>query len=61
MLSITSMVSVGGAESPSDVLLMLAVLFAAVLALAVLLVLALLLVLELGLETRGLPVVLLFL
>lgn len=65
------MVSVGGAGSPSDVLLTLAVLLAvllaalialvALLALGVLLALGRLLVLVLGLETRGLPVVLLFL
>lgn len=59
------MVSVRGAVSPSGILLtlavLLAVLLAALLALAVLLALADLLVLVLGLETRGLPVVLLFL
>jgi len=55
------MVSVGGAESPSDVLLTLAVPIAALLELAGLRALAPLLVLVLSLETRGLPVVLLFL
>lgn len=65
MLSITLIVSVEGARSPSDVLLILALLLATLLAallvLAVLLALAPLLVLVLGLKTRGLPVVLLFL
>lgn len=61
------MVSVRGAGLPSDALLMLAVLLAVLLAalLAALLALAVLLALAplllLGLETRGLPVILLFL